>query len=108
MYLTSEVALEELEIGSTDPNIPIVNNWTDDELHFGIPGGSRDYDNEGDESDATPTASRQRWAATELERFDLGTSDVARYEGEDGDNADADEETKASQADDGSTQNVED
>jgi len=59
MYLTSEVALEELEIGSTDPNIPIVNNWTDDELHFGIPGGSWDYEDEGDESDATPTASRE-------------------------------------------------
>jgi len=33
-YLTSEVALEESEIGSTDPNIPIDNNCTDDELHF--------------------------------------------------------------------------
>ena len=49
---------------------------------------------------------RRRWAATELERFDLGTSDVDGYEGEDGD--DADEEEEASQADDGSTQNVED
>ena len=45
---------------------------------------------------------------TELERFDLGTSDVDGYEGEDGDDADADEEAQASQADDGSTQNVED
>ena len=45
---------------------------------------------------------------TELERFDLATSDVDRYEGEDGDDAYADEEEEASQAGDGSTQNVED
>jgi hypothetical protein len=116
-YLTSEVALEEPEIGSTDPNIPIDNNCTDDELHFGMPGGSGDFEDEGDESDdrdAIPTASRRRRPATELERFDLGTSDVDGYEGEDGDDADADadadadEEEEASQVDDGSTQNVED
>jgi len=107
-YLTSEVALEEPEIGSTDPNIPIDNNCTDDELHFGTPGGSGDFEDEGDESDFSPTASRWRRAATELERFDLGTSDVDGYEGEAGDDADADEEDEASQADDGSTQNVED
>jgi len=43
-------------------------------------------------------------------RTDLGPSDVDGYEGEDGDDADADadEEVEASQADDGSTQNVED
>jgi hypothetical protein len=29
-FLTSEVALEEPEIRSTDPNIPIDNNCTDD------------------------------------------------------------------------------
>jgi len=39
---------------------------------------------------------------------DLGPSDVDGYEGEDGDDVDADEEEEASQADDGSTQNVED
>jgi len=105
-YLTSEVVIEEPEIGSTDPNIPIDNNCTDDELHFGMPGGSADFEYEGDESDAIPTASQRRQAATELERFDLGTSDVDGYEGADGD--DADEEEVASQADDGSTQNVED
>jgi hypothetical protein len=44
---------------------------------------------------------------TELERLDLGTSDVNRYEGEDGDDGDADEEEEASQAEDGSMQNVE-
>jgi len=107
-YSTSEVALEEPEIGSTDPNIPIDNNGTDDELHFGMPGGSGDFEDEGDESDVIPTASRRRRAATELESFDLGTCDVDGYEGKDGDDVDADEEEEASQADDGSTQNVED
>jgi len=57
-YLTSKVALEEPEIGSTDPNIPIHNNCTDDELHFGMPGGSGEYDAESNESDASPTPSR--------------------------------------------------
>jgi len=41
-------------------------------------------------------------------RTDLGPSDVDGNEGEDGDDADADEEEEVSQADDGSTQNVED
>jgi len=41
-------------------------------------------------------------------RTDLGPSDVDGDEGENGDDADADEEEEASQADDGSTQNVED
>jgi hypothetical protein len=105
-YLTSEVAIEEPEVGSTDPHIPMDINCTNDELHFGMPGGSGDFDDEGDESDAILTASRPRRATTELERYDLGTRDVNWYEGEDGD--DADEEEEASQADDGSTQNVED
>ena len=55
------MALEEPEIGSTDPNIPIDNNCTDDELDFGMPGGSGDQEDEGDECDdcdAIPTASR--------------------------------------------------
>jgi len=112
-YLASEAALEEPEVGSIDPNIPIDDNCTDDELHFGMPGGSGDYEDEGDESDdrdAIPTASWRRRPATELEMFDLGTSDVDRYEGEDGDDADADadEDEESSQVDDGSTQNVED
>jgi hypothetical protein len=80
-YLTSEVALEEPEIGSSDPNIPIDNNCTDDELHFGMPGGSGDYEDEGDDSDehdTIRTARQPRRPATELERFDLGTSDVDR------------------------------
>jgi hypothetical protein len=63
-YLASEVALEEAEIGSTDPNIPIDNHCMDDELHFWMPRGSGDYEDESDESDdrdaittAIPTAS---------------------------------------------------
>jgi hypothetical protein len=42
-------------------NIPIGNICTDHELHFVIPWGSRDYEDEGDQSDksdAIPTASR--------------------------------------------------
>jgi hypothetical protein len=112
-YLASKVALQEPEIGRTDPNIPINNNCTDDELHFGMLGGSGDYEDEGDESDyrdAIPSASRQRRPATELKRFYLETSDVDGYEGEDGDDADADadEQEESSQVDDESTQNVED
>jgi len=59
-YLASEVALEEHEIGSTDLNIPIDNNCKDDELHFVMPGGGGDYEDECDESDmgdAIPIAS---------------------------------------------------
>jgi len=112
-YLASEVALEDPEIGSTHPNILKDNNCTDDELHFWMPGGSGEYEDEGDESDdwdAIPTASWRRRPTMELERFDLGTSDVDGYEGEDGDDADADadEDEEASQVDDGSMQNVED
>jgi hypothetical protein len=107
-YVTSEGALAEPEIGSTDLNIQIHNNCMDDELQFRMAGGSRDVEDEGDESDAIPTGSRRRGAATERERLHLGTGDVDGYEGEDGDDGDADEEEEGSQADDGSTQNVED
>jgi len=110
-YLTSEVALEEPEIGSTDANISIVNSFTDDQPHLGMPAGSVDYEDEYDESDecnVISTASQWRRPATELERFRLGTSDVDRNEGEDGDDGDADEEEDTSQADDESMQNVED
>jgi hypothetical protein len=111
--LASEVALEHPEIGSTDPNIPIDNNCMDDKRHFRMLGGSRAYDDEGDERDdrdAILTTSRQRQPTTELQKFDLGTRDVDRYEGENGDDADADadEEQEVRQVDDGSMQNVED
>jgi hypothetical protein len=106
--LASEVALEEPEIGRTDLNIPIDHNCADAELHFGMIRGSGDYEDKGDESDdrdAIPTASQRRRSAMKLERFDLGTSAVDGYEGEDCDNADADadDEEEASQVDDGST-----
>jgi len=112
-HLISEVAVEEPEIRSNDPNIPIDNNCTDDKLHFWVPGGRRDYYDEGDESDKcddNPTGSRRQQPATKLGRFDLGTTDVDGYEREDGDDADAEvyEEEDASQANDGSTQNVQD
>jgi len=41
-------------------------------------------------------------------RTDLGTSDVDECECDNGDNVDTDKEEEASQANDGSTQNVED
>ena len=106
--LTSEVAILEPEIGSTDPTIPIDHNSMYDKLHFRMPGSSRNLKDEGDESNAIPTASQRRQAATELVSCDLGTSYVDGYEGEDGNDADADQEEEASQADEGSTQNVED
>jgi len=66
-YLTSEVALGEPEIRSTDPNIQIDKNCRDDELHFGMPGRSANFGKEGDESDAISTTSRRGQAPTELE-----------------------------------------
>jgi len=112
-YLASEVALEEPEIGSSEPIIPIDNNCTDDNLHFVIPVRSGDFEDECDEihdHDPIPTASRRRQPARELGRSHLGTSDVKGYEGEDGDDwyADADKEEESSQVDDTSTRNVED
>ena len=101
-YLTSEVALQEPEIGSTDQNIQIDNNCTDDEMHLGMPAGCADQQDHGDKSDecdAIPTASRRRRTSTELERVHLGTSDVNGYEGEDGEDADPDEEEVAFQGD---------
>jgi hypothetical protein len=110
-YWASDVSLEEPEIGSTEQNLLTDNNYTVDEPHCGMPGAGRQYEDEGDERvmrDAIPTASRRRQPATELESFDMETSDVNRYEGEIDDNADADAEEAASEANDGSTQTVED
>jgi len=110
-YLTLEVALEEPEIRRTDPVIPIDNTWMDDKLHFRITAGRGDYGDEGDESDKRydiHTASQLWRAATDLERFDQATSDVDRYGGMNGDNADADAEAVASQANDGSRQHTDD
>jgi len=42
-HLTSKVVLEKPEIGTTDPNILIDNECTDDELDFAMPGVSGDH-----------------------------------------------------------------
>jgi len=110
-YLSSEAALEDPESRSTERNMPIDINLTNDELDFGIPGGSENCDNQGDESDvrdAIPIASQRQRPATEHNRVDLQISDVDGYECEDGDKADGGEEEEVSQADDRSMQNVED
>jgi hypothetical protein len=57
---------------------------------LGGTGNSEDEGDECDECDAITTASLRRWPATKLESFDLGTSDVNRYTGEDGDDGDVD------------------
>jgi hypothetical protein len=83
----------------------------EDQLNFGMPLGSGDYQDEGDESDmckVISTACRRQWLMTELQRFDLGNSNVNEYEGKDRNKADADEEQEPSLGDDGSTQNLED
>jgi hypothetical protein len=56
----------------------------------------------------SPLRAKKRLPTTEQEWFDQGTSDIDRYDGEDGDDADVEEEEEPSQADDESTQNVED
>jgi hypothetical protein len=96
--LTSKLALGKPEIGGTDPNITLYNNCTDDELHFVMPRGSGNYEDEGDETeqfDAIPTGSWRLQAINELEGFDVEISDVNGYEGKDGNNADSDEEETA-------------
>jgi hypothetical protein len=93
------VALNQPEIGRTDPDIPIDNNFMDDELHVGMSGGGGDYGDRGDEGDeriAIPSAGRRRRAVTVPEWFDLETSDLDGYEGEVGEVADVDEAKEAS------------
>ena len=110
-YLMSKVPLEEPEIGRTDENIPIDDNCSDAELGFGWPGCSEHYNDRGgkiEESDDIPNTSQRQQATTELEGFTLGTSDINRYQGNDGNDADVNQEDEASQADDGSTQNLAD
>jgi len=73
-------------------------------------GGRDDYDDEGDNMDKSDTISTASWrprTATELERFDLGTNDIDGYEGDDGDDVDADAEEEPSQGDNGLTQTLE-
>jgi len=110
-YLTSKVALDEPKIESTDRNILLDNTCTHERLHFWMPGGSRDYHNECDECDtrnAIPIPDWRRWAVTDLNMFNLKTSDVHGYEGDNGDSAEANDEEGGLQAEDGSTENVED
>jgi hypothetical protein len=74
-------------------------------------GGWADYDKEVDEinqCNAILTSSRRWWTITELERFDLGTSDIDRYESDDPYEVDADEEEETSQANDELMHNLED
>jgi len=70
-------------------------------------GDYKDECDATDQRDAIPTARRRRQAATELERFDLGTMDMDGYEGDDGDDQNVDGDEEPLQADDGSTQIVE-
>jgi hypothetical protein len=75
-----------------------------------MPGCSGDHQDDGDDSDdavAIASSSRRQLPATELDMFDLVSSDVDGCVCEDGDDTDADEEEEASQGDDRSTQNVE-
>jgi hypothetical protein len=61
-YLASEVVLAEPELGSTDPHIPIDNNYMHDTFHFGMPRGigyCEDQCEESDMRDPILTASRQ-------------------------------------------------
>jgi len=108
-YLSSEVALDDPEIRITEPIVLIHNNCPNDNLHFGMPRDSKDFQDAGNESDkrkASATASRQQQLRTVVEWFNLETSDDNWDGGEAGN--DADEVKVASEADDGSTQNVAD
>jgi hypothetical protein len=60
-YLTSEVAHEEADIGSTDRNIPTYSNCIDKELHFEMPWGSGYYEDEGDESEESDAINTGSW-----------------------------------------------
>ena len=60
-YLMSHETLVEPETTSTDRIIPIDINCTGDELHFPMPRGTWDYEDEDDYSDkgdAIPTTRR--------------------------------------------------
>jgi len=110
-YLPSKVALKYLEIGCTDPNIPIDNHCLDVQPHFGMPEVSGEYNEDRDPSNARDTvltANRQQSAVTVHGRFDLGTSQLNTYECADDDNADANDEDEALQAEHESKQYLED
>jgi hypothetical protein len=105
-YVTSNVGFVEPEIKITDPHILVLNKCMDDELHVLMARGSGDYENEDNKSDkhnTIPTAIQRSRAATDLKTLDLGTSNVHRYTGTDGDNVHLNKEEQESQAYDGST-----
>jgi hypothetical protein len=58
---TSEVALEEPEITTSYLYILIDNKCMYDLLHFGIPGGSGDYEDQGDESGDSDAITTTSW-----------------------------------------------
>jgi hypothetical protein len=47
-YLTSNVALEKPEMGSTDLNIAIDNNYPDASRQLGMPAGGGEHTDEAD------------------------------------------------------------
>jgi hypothetical protein len=109
--LTSTVVREEHEIKSTDQNIPMKLNCTNEKLHVAMPACCENSDDQGDKIDdrhAISTTILRQQAATNSKWFDLVTSDVNGNEGDDGDDADADEEEEASQTNNGLTHTLED
>jgi hypothetical protein len=95
--------LEEAGIRSPDPYMIVSNICMEDVLHFEMTVGWEQYDHHCDkieDSEAIPSDSGRRWATIELNRVVPGTSDVDRYESDDGDNVDTYLEDEASQGDD--------
>ena len=73
-------------------------------MHFQIAGSTRDYKDDGDESDerdAIPATSQQQQATSQLASFDLGLSYIDQYEWKNGNDADEEEVEEASLADNG-------
>ena len=110
-YWTSKVALEEPEFRSTYQYLLRHNNCTGNKQHCQMLESSRnreDSDEEGEKHDVLPTTDWRCQASTRLKECALGTSAVDGNEVENGNNVHSDEEEEASQANDGSTQNVDD
>jgi len=91
-YMPSKAALEDHGIGRADAKIAINNHCMEVELYFSMPGVSGEYNGDREASNervAIITANRQQWAVTEPDRFELGTSELNKYDSEEADNADA-------------------
>jgi hypothetical protein len=109
-YLTSNVALAAPENGSTDLNVLIDHHCMYDELCLWMPECSLDSHDEGDKHNkrnAIPTLWPRCLAVTELVRLDLRTSTNNWYESKYGNDVNVDIKEDASQADDESTDNLE-